>query len=358
MIDVFVSGDGLYHTYRIPSLIKTRAGTLLAFAEGRASTNDHAENDIVMRRSTDDGLSWSEVRVLRDDGTDSLNDPLVVQVRQGPHQDRILLTFERFPAGCHANCVVPGYEGDKVERVYLMFSDDDGLSWSEPIEISRQVKRETAHLAAGGPGIGIQKLLPPRVNRIVMPFRQQHPSRVYAVFSDDGGDTWGMGSLADDSQTRGGANEVQMVELADGALLLNARSYDGTKHRKVAKSVDGGDSWTPLEDDDELIEPVVMASTYRFSGISDGDPGRILFAGPNSRAFRINGAVWLSYDEGESWSVSRTIWPFVYGYSILTRLDCNNAALLFERGINSRYLSLFRFSIAWLTNGADPGSCR
>ncbi len=352
--DVFDGGVG-YPSYRIPSVLETGSGVLLAFAEGRASLSDHAQNDIVLRRSTDGGATWEPLVTLADEGADSLNNPCAVQVETGPHAGRVLLMYQRYPSGCHESCVVPGHTGPNVCRGYLMHSDDDGLTWSAPREVTTEVKRPTgATSIASGPGVGIQMRRGPLAGRIVMPFNQgPNPWKVYAVVSDDGGDTWSYGALCDDSQTAGCGNEVQMVELVDGTLMLNSRSFGGVGLRKRAFSGDGGMTWTPLEDDPGLIEPGCMASVLRYTDPLDGySSSRLAYAGPNSTTGRVDGTIHLSYDEGASWSVSRLLKPGFYAYSVLTSLRDGDLGVLFESANYDR-ITFARVPISWLSDGAD-----
>jgi sialidase-1 len=352
--DVFDGGVG-YPSYRIPSVLETESGILLAFAEGRASLADHAENDIVMRRSADGGATWEPLVTLADEGTDSLNNPCALQVESGPHAGRILLMYQRYPVGCHESCVVPGHSGPNICRGYLMHSDDDGLTWSAPREVTTEVKRPTgATSIASGPGVGIQLRRGPFAGRILMPFNQgPNPWKVYAAYSDDGGDTWAYGALCDDSQTSGCGNEVQMVELVDGTVMLNSRNFGGIGLRKRAFSFDGGLSWTPLEDDPGLAEPGCMASVLRHTDPLDGiSSSRIAYAGPNSTTGRVDGTVHLSYDEGQTWSVSKLLKPGFYAYSVLASLGNGDLGVLFESANYDR-ITFARVPVAWLTDGAD-----
>lgn len=354
--DVFSSGDGLYPSYRIPAILTTDAGTVLAFAEGRATASDHAENDIVLCRSLDGGESWSPVTVLHDDGANSLNNPCVMQVESGVHAGRILLMYQRYPEGCHESCVVAGLVGPSICRGFLLTSDDDGVSWSVPREITAEVKRPTgATSIAGGPGVGIQKRHAPNVGRILFPFNQgPGPNwKVYAVFSDDGGDTWTYGDVADDSQSPGVGNEVQFVELSNGDVYLNSRSNGGAHERKVATSSDGGQTWSALLDDPELIEPQVMASVWRLTDPADGYVlKRMLYAGPDSSSSRVDGTVRISYDDGDTWPVERLLYPGAYAYSVLTSLPDGRIGVLFERD-GYAHITLARFDLAWLTGTGD-----
>jgi len=361
--DVFVNGDGLYPAYRIPAVLTTAAGTILAFAEGRASLADHAANDIVLRRSFDSGLTWGPLQLLHDDGTNSLNNPCVVQ---DAITGRILLMYQRYPYGCHESCVVPGYTGANICRSFLMSSDDDGETWSAPQEITEQVKPPApADSVCSGPGIGIQLRHPgadgipgtgdDHAGRLVMPFNHGEAGsvwRVYAVFSDDHGVTWSYGSIAPAGAEAGYANEVQMVELSDGRVLFNARNQGGLRFRKVAVSADGGATWSPLADDTELIDPACCASVLRLTDPLDSQANRILYAGPYSQTSRVNGRVWMSGNDGDTWPINREIYTGAYAYSILTALADGRIGVLFERDNYTR-ISFSRFPLAWLTQGAD-----
>lgn len=353
--DVFLGGNG-YPAFRIPALLRTQSGVLLAFAEGRQSLNDHSQNDMVLRRSTDAGQTWNALQVLHDDGTNSLNNPCCVQIESGPNAGRVLLMYQRFPTGCHTNCVVPGLTGNNICRSFLMHSDDDGLTWSPSVEITAQVKRPTqARAVASGPGIGIQKRRAPHVGRILFPFNQLDTSGHwwnYAVFSDDGGATWDYGTLVDDTQTPGQGNEVQFVERSDGSVLLNSRSNGGTRHRKTAVSVDGGATFMPMSEDAKLNEPQVMASVLRFTDPLDGYRNRIAYAGPNSQGSRSNGTVHLSYDDGATWTESKMIHVGFYAYSCLALADEHRLGLLYEASGYSR-IAFTAMTVEWLSDHRD-----
>ena len=144
-----------------------------------------------------------------------------------------------------------------------------------------------------------------------------------------------------------------MIELADGSLMLNARSYSGTRHRKMAHSFDAGQTWTPLQDDDELIEPQVMATVMRYTDPADGYlHSRILYAGPDSTTSRSRGTVRLSYDDGETWPISKLVYPSGYAYSILTIVDRETIGCFFERD-GYQFITLARLRLDWLTDAAD-----
>ena len=352
-VDVYQSGVQGYHGYRIPSALVTQKGTVLAFAEGRPeSLADAGGNDLALRRSTDGGLTWSAMQVIAEDGPHSLNTPCAVQVRE---TGRIILFYHRYPAGTNEAKVEPGLDGDRICRALMITSDDDGLTWSEPRDITRQVKRPAVATSfSTGPGVGIQLRRGLHKGRIVMLTNQQGPRHqwnVFAIFSDDGGDNWAYGELAP-NPTKGWGNEVQAVERVDGTVMLNARVQDGNKCRKVATSSDGGESWTPLREDPALIEPTCQGSILRLSDPLDGRRSRILFSNPASEGSRTNGTVRLSYDEGKTWPVSRVICPGPFAYSSLTVLPDGAIGCLFESD-GYKKIRFARFTLDWLTRGGD-----
>lgn len=329
-VDVFAGGKDGFPAYRIPSLIATKGGVLLAFAEARASVRDHAENDIVLKRSTDGGNTWSALQVVAEDGTNALGNPTAVVVRES---GRMLLMYQRYARGFDEHKAAPGLEGPRVCRTFVQHSDDEGATWSRRREVTASVKRPTEVTStATGPGIGIQLARGKHAGRILMPFNQGPYGKwkVYAAFSDDGGTTWRYGETAPEPG-KGFANEVQFVEFNDGSVMLNARNQGGAKLRKVSLSRDGGETWSPLRDDPALIESECQASILRHPG--PGDPARdvFLFSNPATQIGRSNGVIRLSRDEGQTWPVSRVLYPAGFAYSCLASLPDGSVACLFER---------------------------
>jgi sialidase-1 len=348
LTDVFVAGQDGYPFYRIPSLVTTRRGTLLAFAEARASLRDHAENDLVLKRSLDRGATWGPLQRVAEDGTNCLSNPTAVVLRD---TGRVLLMFQRYASGFDEHKAEPGLDGPRVCRTFLTHSDDDGVTWAAPREITAQVKRPTEVTStATGPGTGIQLARGPHAGRILMPFNQGPYGRwkVYAVFSDDGGASWRYGGTAPDpaNGANGRANEVQFAELRDGAVLLNARNQGGRKLRKTARSRDGGATWSQLEDDPALVEPQCQASLLRHpGGLWRRDA--LLYSNPASQHARTNGTVRLSRDEGRTWPVSRVLYPGSFAYSCLASLPDRSVGCLFERD-GMRKISFARFTVDWV----------
>ena len=155
---------------------------------------------------------------------------------------------------------------------------------------------------ATGPGVGVQLQGGPHAGRVVMPFNQGPPNdwRVYAAYSDDGGDTWRMGDTAPEDGA-GHANEVQMAECSDGSLLLVARQFGGGGRRKCARSIDGGATWTQLAAVPDLPDPSCMGGLVNVQRA----PGAMLACtGPADERRRRQGRAWLSTDGGRTWPTS------------------------------------------------------
>jgi sialidase-1 len=344
--DVYVAGDGGYHTYRIPSVIATPNGTLLAFAEGRrAGAADAGDIDLVLRRSTDGGASWSPLRVLWDDGPNTVGNPCpVVDARTGT----IWLLTNRNLGGDREPAIIAGTsQGGRT--VWTMRSEDDGVTWSSPVEITSSVKKPDWAWYATGPGVGIQTTS----GRLVIPANHSESGihRSHLIFIDDGGKSWNLGASSD-----AGTNESQVVELADGRLMLNMRNHPPKPEnfRMVATSGDMGRTLSTAVADRALIEPPAQASLLRLSTASRGGRNRLLFANPAStRRERLT--VRLSYDEGTSWPVARVIAEGPAAYSSLVALPELSMGLLFEHGDQSPYekITFARFTLEWLTAGTD-----
>jgi sialidase-1 len=360
--EVFSPNDGGYQSIRIPSLVVTKNHTLLAFAEGRAGTaSDQASNKIILKRSADQGLSWQPLRVIEDDGANSLNNPCAVVDQSN---GRVYLMYQRIPAGYTETSakLEDGFEGPNVYRSLLTWTDDDGNTWHTPLDLTRFVKRASGvKTVCSGPGIGIQLTRGIHAGRLIFPFNEGpfYQWNNYAVFSDDHGQTWQLGDNAPnaiisgpDGKSRSQVNEVQMAELSDGSVRLNARQFAGAAVRKTAVSYDGGQSWSPVMDQLELTDPSCMGSLFRFSFGGPSGNGILLYSGPRSNK-RDHGTVYESFDDGRTWPARRELFTGEFAYSVLTRLPNGQVGCLFETD-NYRRISFARFPINWLPKAKKP----
>jgi sialidase-1 len=228
-----------------------------------------------------------------------------------------------------------------TRTVWVTKSTDDGATWDRPVEITKAVKRSEWTWYATGPGVGIQlqsgRLVIPCDNKVAgSKARQSH-----VIYSDDQGLSWQLGGVVGPN-----CNESQVVERADGSLLLNMRSFEANNRRLVATSKDGGLTWSPPVEDPVLIEPVCQASILRL-------PTRaLLFSNPASTR-REKMTVRLSTDDGQTWPVAKLLHEGPAAYSCLTILPDGTIGCLYERGDKHAYetITLARFPLSWLTGG-------
>jgi sialidase-1 len=328
---IFVSGEGGYHTYRIPALVVTRRGTVLAFCEARKSSRaDHGDVDLALRRSIDGGRTWDAMRIVADDGNRTIGNPCpVVDRRTGA----IWLPY------CRDN-----------RLVLISKSIDDGATWSDPVEIPREIVSPAGHWVGTGPGHGIQVAS----GRLIIPCWADATANLgevqtsFVIHSDDGGTSWRRGGALE----RDASDEAALIERADGSLYLNARSRRDKRLRAVAISRDGGENWSPVRYDPNLPEPSCQGSLVRYSAAGSHDRNRILFAGPASPSDRTRMTVRLSYDDGETWPVSRVIEAGAAAYSDLA-VTLERFVLLAYEADEYRQIQLARFDIPWLSQGLD-----
>ncbi|MEV5356632.1 sialidase family protein [Streptomyces sp. NPDC052693] len=356
--------DPGYACFRIPAIVRTTSGTLLAFAEGRVlNCGDAADIDIVLKRSTDGGRTWGPLQVVTEGAGDTHGNPApLVDRRTG----RVLLaeTYNtgRTDAG---NCSIP------CDRTpHLQYSDDDGRTWSRPRDLSDQIlPGDWNSWYATGPVHGVQLTRGEHAGRLVFGVNTEtwNGSRVSAnhaalVVSDDGGDHWRIGAtdtwpIEEDGTFRQKPSEVTLTERADGALLVSGREQDGTDlgHRAQTVSTDGGDSFaTPFRALPDFYTPQVQGATLRL-----GD--RMLLSAPADPDRRRTMTVRSSYDGGRTWeSVDRgtvvtTDWS---GYSDMAAVDGSTVGLLYEGGAADARdeIRFARFTEDWLKprRGADP----
>lgn len=343
---LFVSGQEGYGRFRIPALIVSSKGTVLAFCEGRRKASGlTGDIDLVLKRSLDGGKTWQPLQVVADDAGNTLGNPCPVVDRS---TGTIWLPFTR-SLGPDTEADIVNGASKEPTQVWLTRSSDDGLSWSKPVNITSTTKLPRWTWYGTGPGIGIQ--LPS--GRLLIPsYHAEAETKIYrshAIYSDDHGQTWKLGGIVGDH-----TSECQVVERADGSLLLNARSLEGRKWRSLSTSSDGGVTWSKPVLDENLPEPDCQGCLYKISDAARHDKVRWLFANPPGPR-RKNLTVRLSYDEGKSWPISRLLFEGHSAYSSLAVLPDLSLACLYERGPKAYHdeVAFARFTLDWLSEGKD-----
>ncbi|MBM3801005.1 MAG: exo-alpha-sialidase [Acidimicrobiia bacterium] len=368
--DVFLEGEQGYHTYRIPAMVISKKGTILAFCEARKNSSaDHGDIDLVLRRSFDNGKTWGPMQIVHEEGGTAritIGQPTPIVERE---TGTIHLLF------CRDN-----------QQAFYTKSTDDGANFHHPTEITAAFADFDSQLAsdlsqtkigdrqdglpfkvtrlATGPGHAIQTrrgrlLVPVWLNSYkVFPSSAGGPNEVIdyryraaVIYSDNNGLTWSPGKvIASDSLE---ANEAMVEELTDGSLHLNMRVVR-RKSRTVAHSTDGGSTWSKAVADENLIDPECQAGLVRFTQGSAHRKNRLVFSNPASLK-RERLTIKLSYDEGRSWPVAKLLNAGPSGYSDLAILNDMTIGCLYERGEQRVYqkLTFARFNLAWLTDGKD-----
>ena len=328
---VYRPGEAGYTCFRIPSVITTAKGTVLAFAEARKNDcSDAGDIDLVVKRSADGGKTWGALEVVWNDSTNTCGNPApVIDERTGAIV--LLSTWNR---GEDREKAIHNRTSLDTRRVFVFFSTDDGHSWSAPKQITDDVKPADWTWYATGPGRGIQLEQGRHKGRLVIPCNHvvagTNQSFSHVIYSDDGGKRWKLGGIAQDS-----TNESTVAELGNGDLLLNMRGSGRRKARQVALSTNGGKRWRHGYSDTTLIEPVCEGSLirYRFAGKKDC----LVFSNPANRTARRNMTVRISYDDGKTWPVQQPLYEGPSAYSCLTVLPNGNIGCLYEAGVQKPY---------------------
>jgi sialidase-1 len=342
---LWTSGEGGFHTYRIPSLVVAGSGALLAFCEGRRNSRlDMGDIALLERCSTDGGRTWGEPRVVWDDPGNTCGNPCPV-VDGATGTVWLLATWNL--GGDGERAIIDGTSRD-TRRVFVTRSDDQGASWSGPVEITDDVKPPGWTWYATGPGAGIQLRHGCRAGRLVIPCDHVEAGtrRGYShvLVSDDHGAHWCPGGRT----PRDGVNECEVAELPGGELILNMRNADRSRRtRMVSISTDAGETWSPPRDDPELVEPVCQASLRAASW-----QGRdiLAFSNPAHAERRENLTLRLSLDGGRTWPHRRTLHAGPAAYSCLAAPPGGDLAIVYEAGRESPYEAIVfaRFETDWV----------
>ncbi|MFD7818025.1 exo-alpha-sialidase [Streptomyces sp. NPDC059785] len=331
----FRAGQEGYASFRIPAVVATRAGTLLAFCEGRVdSAADHGNIDIVLKRSTDGGLTWGPLATAATNNHHLAGNPAPVVLDTG----RILLVYCRSTATATEDAILRGeVSAADGRRVWVRYSDDDGVTWSSSVEITGTVKKADWRWYATTPGHAVQ-LTSGRVvvagNHTVPPTgtdtgKEAKYNSGHCLLSDDRGASWYLGYLDENTDGYVNVNETTAAELPDGRVYFNTRNDSPSPgNRADAYSLDGGRTLVkPFRPQAGLVTPVVEGSLLQIR-----DPDVLLYSGPAAPDARALMTVRASDDDGTTWRTAYPVDGLPAGYSDLVRIDPDTVGLLYETG--------------------------
>lgn len=324
--------DGIA-AYRIPGIVRSNNGTLIAVYDVRRNNAADlpADVDVGCSRSFDNGKTWEPMQIAidikgEDEKLEGVGDPaILVDKKTG----RIWIAALWAHNGKSLWQSEPGLNLGTSGQLILTYSDDDGTSWSEPRNITKEIApNQDWRLLFQGPGSGICT----RDGKLVFPaqiFDENKGFSATIFWSDDHGNSWNLGAPAKNNTC-----EAQVVELNNGSLMLNMRNFNVKEYtRSVVTTTDLGQTWTShITSGKTLPCPICQASIIRVASKLDGDNVDLLaFMNPNSSKGRVNMTLKLSEDEGLTWTRSLTLYRLgCFGYSSIVKLDANTLGVLYE----------------------------
>lgn len=363
-----VGDDPAYNIYHIPGIVVTAKGTVLAWCEARKGGGDWSDIRILLRRSTDDGKTWSKPQSIADVPGPKQKNPFALRLK---NIDTTQVTYNNPVLIADKDGTVHMLFCLEYERAFYQRSTDDGLTWSKPVEITTTFdafKKDYAwKVLATGPNHSIQL----KNGRLVVPVwlstgeggNAHRPSVTATIYSDDQGKTWKAGDIAVPCTDEWiNPNETVAIQLNDGRVMLNVRSESKAHRRLITTSPDGATGWSTPRFDDALLEPICMAGIVRYE---HGGQSLILFSNPHnleggregqpepgkSRA-RKNVSVKLSRDEGQTWPVSKVLEPGPSMYSDIAVTHAGTILCFYgssaRPGFAGSSLTLARFNLEWL----------
>lgn len=375
--DLFTVGeDPAFKLYHIPGIVVTAKGTVLAWCEARkrsAGVSDWDDIRILMRRSTDEGKTWSAPQSIANVEGPKAKNPFALKMKNVDPND---VTYNN-----------PVMIADKDGAVHMLFcleymrcfyqrSDDDGLTFSKPVEITAAFevfkKDYDWRVLATGPDHSIQM----KSGRLVVPVwlstgtggNAHRPSVTATIYSDDQGKTWKAGDIAVPCTDECiNPNETVAIELNDGRVMLNCRSESKAHRRLITVSPDGATKWSTPKFDDALPEPICMAGIVRYS--HEGK-SLILFSNPDNLTVtkgqpqpgknrdRKNVTIKASADDGQTWTMSKSLEPGPSMYSDIAVTKSGTILCFYGRSGDSKGVAAFaggrltvaRFNLEWLSS--------
>ncbi|HOW24271.1 MAG TPA: exo-alpha-sialidase [Bacteroidales bacterium] len=339
---LFSGGDYGSVNFRIPAVKTADDGSIVVAVDARRDrAGDLPGNiDIMVRRSTDMGDTWSDAITIADFDLYGASDPSLVRDR---NTGDLLCMFASHQGLFQSTPLNP-------IRFQVCRSQDNGLTWSDPAEHTSQIYAPGWYAAWLASGSVHQMRCGRLIGAIGVRLNARNTISNYMIFSDDGGHSWNykpaMASEVGD--------EAKIVELDNGNLMMNIRNQ-APDCRKIVISQDGGDSWGTPYFQEELIDPAVNGDLIRYTSVLDGyDKSRLLFSIAAHPTMRKNLTLFLSYDEGATWPVSKVINPGPSGYSCLTILSDGTIGCFYENGEYEEYQLYFtRVSLDWLSDQMD-----
>jgi len=371
---VFIAGaetilglnDKKYAQFREQNITVTNSGKVVAIVQGRNASpwSDRSGQDLVCKISGDNGITWSEPILMVTEGKKSICPNASVYDRDN---NRIICLYSVFQWSFTDPESRKSWQGLK-NRQYTIFSDDEGLTWSEPREITDMAKADSVTQVFGS-GEGIQLKTGEHKGRLIVPGGDFIPpnKRVFAWFSDDLGETWQTSEIVPNPHNRLTPCENSIAELQDGTLLMNERN-SGIGQRWQSRSSDGGETWSPFEPVTELPSISCNASIIT---VEYKNTEWILYAGPvgpdpevtdsrktygaqkmKSVEKRRNGVVFASPDGGNTWPVRKLVIPHQFAYSSLMELRDETIGLFYETR-EHKDIMLVKFTKDWLFKEND-----
>lgn len=348
---ILQNGDDGSKYYRIPAIVRALDGTLVTATDKRwYNIGDlPSKIDVVVKRSTDNGKTWSESIYV----SPGLSDPngygdasLVVDRTTG----NILCMFTG----------IQGFWGSTAENPqhnFVSISKDNGKTWSEMKDITHMLygincsnperKQWLGMFLTSG---GALQLRSGRIIVVGVVRRNGFGVSNFAVYTDDGGETWDVSINA--ACTSG--DESKVIELNNGSVLMSIRHKP---HRFFSISHDKGLTWSNWWDKNDLIDPACNGEIKYYTSTLDGfEKDRIIHSLLYNSGGRKNLSILVSYDNGETWPYKKVLWPNGAAYSSLAFLDDGTILCYYERDRsdgNGIDMVVAQFSLEWVTDGQD-----